>query len=271
MKERGEYVLGTEREEIERLRFQHEVWSTQAQELWTLAGLRPGDTVLDLGCGPGFTSLDLAGIVGKQGCVIARDMSPRFLDFLRSECDRRSLPQIEPSLGPVEELDLPPESLDAAYARWLFCWLSNPGAALERVTRSLKSGGVLALQDYLDWGAMKLIPGSAIFDRVVAACMQSWPLARATIDIGDHLPSLAANCGLQVECIRPLARIGRVGSLEWRWLTQFFNNYLPRLVGQGLLEERELEAYHREWNRLAEGGESYCYTPTMVDLVLRKP
>ena len=45
---------------------------------------------------------------------------------------------------------------------------------LERVARSLKPGGVLVLQDYLDWGSMKIIPPSDIHRRVVQACMVSW-------------------------------------------------------------------------------------------------
>ena len=268
--EEREYLLGTDRAEIERLRFQAKAWVKEAYALWELAGLRAGDVVLDLGCGPGFTSLELARVVGPTGRVIARDKSGSFLDFLRAECSRLSLAQVEPSLGPVEELDLPAEHLDAAYARWLFCWLSDPGDVMERVARSLKPGGIVMVQDYLDWAAMKLVPGSAAFDRVVDACMQSWQEGGATIDIVDHVPSLAEECGLVVEHLRPVARIGEVGSLEWQWLTEFFQSYLPKLVDQGLLEQGELDAWRRDWDRRAMEGKSYCYTPTMADVILRK-
>ena len=270
MSEDGEYILGTDREELDRLRFQHEVWVEQAFALWGRAGLREGDTVLDLGCGPGFTSLDLAQVVGQQGKVLAVDKSPRFVEYLRAECARLGYRHVEPSLGSVEELSLPADRLDAAYARWLLCWLPDPGAVLERTARALKRGGVIALQDYLDWGAMKLIPPSEIFGRVVEACMRSWELGGGTIDVGERLPALAAQLGLRVESFRPLARIGQVGSLEWRWLGQFFRSYLPRLAERGLLAPDEHDAYRKDWDRRTEEGHSYCYTPVMVDVILTR-
>ncbi len=271
MTEEREYILTTNREEIDRLRFQHQAWVKEAYALWERAGIREGDVVMDLGCGPGFTSFELAHVVGPKGRVIARDESARFLEFLRAERDRQSLAQVEPSLGQVEDLDLAPGTLDAAYARWLFCWLREPGAVLERVARGVKRGGVIALQDYLDWGGMKILPRSPVFERGVEACMRSWKEGGGTIDVGDLVPALAAGCGLRVESFRPIARIGRVGSLKWRWIGQFFESYLPKLVERGMFGEDELVAWRREWERRTAEGKSYCYTPTMVDVLLRKP
>src|SRR5687768_9386421 len=108
-----EYVLGTRADELERLQFQHTAWLTQAYALWQRAGLRAGETVLDLGCGPGFTSFELAEVVGRRGKVIAQDRSGEFLGFLAAERDRRGLAQIETNQGPVEQLSLPPASVDA--------------------------------------------------------------------------------------------------------------------------------------------------------------
>lgn len=262
-----EYILGTEEQEIARLRFQHRVWLKEAYAIWERAGIRAGDVVLDLGCGPGFTSFDLASVVGSAGRVIARDESPRFLEYLRPECVKLGLTQIETSLGPVEELDLPAEHLDAAYGRWLLCWVPDPSRVIKRVAHSLKRGGALVLQDYLDWGAMKLLPSSAALDRAVEACMQSWEVP---INIGERIPTLAEEHGLFVESFLPVARLGRVGSFEWRWLDQFFAGYLPKLVERGLFDEAEYTAFRRDWEQRSAEGTSYCYTPTVVDVILRK-
>lgn len=271
MPDEQEYILGTDRIELDRLRNQHYAWIEQAYALLALSGLRAGDTLLDLGCGPGFTSVELARIVGPTGRVIALDTSERFIAFLAAERERLALPQIEPRLGTAEQLDLPAASLDGAYARWLFCWLADPGAVMQTVADALRPGGVLVLQEYLDWGAKKLVPRSAAHDRIVAACMQSWPLGGATIDIGEHLPDLAARCGLVLEHFRPIARLGRVGSLEWRWLTEFYESYLPRLVERGLLQPHEFDNWRADWGARAADGSSFVYTPTMVDAILRKP
>jgi SAM-dependent methyltransferase len=268
--ETHEYILGTDAEELERLRFQHGVWAQEARALFDRAGLARGQVVLDLGSGPGFTSFELARVVGRDGRVIARDQSERFLVTLRRERERLDLPQVEPSLGPVEELELPDASLDAAYARWLFCWLADPLAVLARVARALRPGGALLLQEYVDWGAMRLIPHGPAFARILAGCLASWKAGGATIDFAAELPALAPRAGLALEHFRPIARLGRPGSPEWRWLDAFFRSYVPRVIERSLLEPRDLEAWTREWDERAAEGSSFVMTPTMADVILRR-
>jgi len=265
-----DYVLGTQADELARLEFQHKVWTEQAYALFRRAGLRAGQIVLDLGCGPGFTSFELAHVVGPTGKVIARDQSAAFLEFLAAERTRRGLHQIEPSEGTVESLSLAERSLDAIYARWLFCWLADPGAVLERVAKFVRPGGVIVLQEYLDWAAMKHVPRDARFDALVGAGMRSWSDAKARIDIAEEIPTLAARAGLEVVHFQPIARSGRPGSLEWRWIESFFETYAPKLVERGLLTAKDL----REWlpSVRASGADDprCCITPTLADIVLRK-
>lgn len=266
-----EYILGTEREELERLRFQHQAWVRQGYELFERAGLRAGQTVLDLGCGPGFTSVELACVVGPSGRVLARDESGRFLAFLRSEADRLGLGQVETSQGRVEDLDLGAETLDAVYARWLLCWLPDALGVLRRLAPALRPGGAFVFQEYLDWGSMKLLPRSEVFDRSVAACMHSWEVGDATIDLAQQAPAFARELGFAPEHFRPRARLGAVGSLEWRWVFGFLSIYLPKLVARGLYGADELEAWRAELERRTAEGTTWLYTPVMADVVLRKP
>ena len=77
-----DYVLGTDDPEIARLGLQHAVWRERALAGWRRAGVKRGRTVVDLGCGPGYATLDLAEIVGPTGKVIAVDRSHRFLEAL---------------------------------------------------------------------------------------------------------------------------------------------------------------------------------------------
>lgn len=265
-----DYILGVERAELDRLRFQHTAWLAPMHRLLARAGLRGGARALDLGAGPGFTTVELARFVGPAGSVLAREQSADFLAFLRHERERLGLSWIEPSAGTVETLDLPEESVDLAYARWLLCWLPDPAPALERVVRALAPGGALVFQEYLDWAAMKLLPRSAVFDRGVAACMRSWEVGRATIDFAERAPEIAQRFDLALEVFEPVARTGDVGSLEWRWMGGFFSIYLPKLVERGLYGAAELDAWRAEWARREREGTSRVCTPTMADVVLRK-
>ncbi len=78
------YVLGTHDEELARLGVQHRAWRERALGAWRRGGIGPGSTVLDVGCGPGYASLDLAELVGSGGRVVAVGKSARFLDALNT-------------------------------------------------------------------------------------------------------------------------------------------------------------------------------------------
>ena len=130
-------------------------------------------------------------------------------------------------------------------------------ASIEHFEPPKREARPAAGPEYLDWDAMKLLPHSVVFARVVQACMRSFETAGVTINFADRIPTVARECGLWLQLFRPIARIGRPGSLVWTWLTGFFQNCLPKLVAQGLLEPTE--------------GDGLCYAPTMADAVLRKP
>jgi hypothetical protein len=117
---------------------------------------------------------------------------------------------------------------------------------------------------------MKLLPRSPAFERGVQACLKSWRVGGSAIDVQEVLPGLARGSGLRVESFRTRARVGAVGSLEWRWIEQFFESYLPKLVERGQLLPAELEAWRADWRERAQSDESWCLAPTMADLVLRR-
>src|SRR5688572_10401189 len=117
---------------------------------------------------------------------------------------------------------------------------------------------------------MRLMPDGPAFARAREGCLASWKAGGATIDFAARVPELAPRCGLVLAHFRPRARIGRVGSLEWRWIGSFCQSYLPRVAERGLLAPEELEAWRREWREREAGDASWVLTPTMADVVLRK-
>src|SRR5262245_9010038 len=109
----GDYVLGTHDEEVERLGLQHRVWRPRVLDAWSRAGFSTGQTILDIGCGPGHATFDLAGIVGPTGRVVGLERSRRFLDVLESERRRLGLENVETREVDLDENDLPALGFEA--------------------------------------------------------------------------------------------------------------------------------------------------------------
>jgi SAM-dependent methyltransferase len=103
---------------------------------------RPGESVLDIGCGGGETALDLARSVGPDGTVVGIDLSAAVLAFARRAaegCERVKFVQADAQVFPFE-----PTSFDAAFSRFGVMFFADPTAAFVNIRRSLQPNGRLA-------------------------------------------------------------------------------------------------------------------------------
>jgi ubiquinone/menaquinone biosynthesis C-methylase UbiE len=126
-------------------------------------GLRRGQTVADLGAGPGYFSFRLARKVGRQGRVFAVDVEPVMLGVLRDRIAAHGLAQVTPVLGASTDPLLPKESCDRVLSVNAYHHYDDGPAALRSMAGLLRRGGRLALIDFhkRDTGM-----GPAIEDRI---------------------------------------------------------------------------------------------------------
>lgn len=266
----GEYVLGTHDEELARLGLQHNVWRAQACAIWERAGFAPGQTLLDVGCGPGFTTLDLATLVGSTGKVLAADLSPRYIEHVKSLCAANGIRHVEPRVCDLHEMELPPDSLDGAYTRWVLCFVADPERIIARVAKALKPGAAFAIQDYYNYRAIALSPRGPALERVIHAVAESWNRRGGDCDIGRRLPGMLRRSGLRVREVTPVLRAARPGSSLWQWPEVFFRIYIPALIEMGLLTPEDQRNYHAEWAERSADPDAYFTTPPLVDIIAVK-
>src|SRR5439155_8684819 len=143
-----------------------------------------GQPMLDVGCGPGYATLDLAEIVGARGRVVAFDRSVRFLDALRSAAVRHALPNITARQIDLELDPLPATGADGAWVRWVFAFLTRPQDLVTRIGAALRSGGTLVIHEYFDYVTWAFARRSPLFEEFVQTVMRSWRAGGGEPDIG---------------------------------------------------------------------------------------
>jgi SAM-dependent methyltransferase len=112
-------------------------------------GPRPGDVVVDIGCGAGQSVLQLAERVGAAGRVIGVDIAPLLLALARRRA--AGLAQVRLVEADAQSVDLPEQSADGIFSRFGVMAFADPMAAFGNFRRMLKPGGRLG---FVCWRAL---------------------------------------------------------------------------------------------------------------------
>ncbi|GGZ32884.1 hypothetical protein GCM10010387_28740 [Streptomyces inusitatus] len=134
-------------------------WRTAANSAAYLLGeLTPGALVLDIGCGPGTITADLAALV-PEGRVTGVDREPGIVERARAEAAGRGLANTEFAVADVNGLDFPDDSFDVVHAHQVLQHLGDPVHALREMRRVCRPGGLVAVRDS-DYGGFTWFPES---------------------------------------------------------------------------------------------------------------
>ncbi len=270
MSEEKSYVIGTHDAEIERLGVQHRVWRASVLDLWRQGGITTGQTVLDVGAGPGHATLDLAEIVGRTGKVVAIERSRRFLDALASFAAARGLANIEQVEADLLDYEWPQAVADRAWCRWVLAFVNDPAKVLRGIARALNPGGKLLIQEYYDYASWHMAPRSEIFEAYVAKIIAKWRASGGDPDVGLALPHLLPEVGLEIESIRPVVFVARMNDFAANWPMGFGRQYIPAMAESGELDAAEARTIAAIFDRYEADPDAFVITPGLLQIVARK-
>lgn len=182
-------------------------WARAGARTIELAGLAPGNRVLDVCCGSGATAIPAAKAVGRFGTVLGVDLADGLLDLARAKAAAAGLKNVEFRAADIEALKFPEESCDAVVCQFGIFFLPDMEAAVRRLWSFVAPGGVLSLTT---WGPRVLEPAMSEFHRLVLAerpdyqAGRPWDrvsspdqLRRLYLDGGAAEPEVVAEAGEQ--------------------------------------------------------------------------
>lgn len=269
MSETNAYILGTDQLELHRLGIQHQVWATETQKGWDLAQFNAGQTLLDLGCGPGFCTQELAYITGATGKVIGVDKSEGFMNHLSQIAQLNHL-NIEAICIDFNDLQLEPNSLDGMYCRWALAWIPNPKEILKKVYDALKPSGKIVIHEYYDWSTHQIEPNLPALSKAIKAAYQSFGDMDADLNIGRHLPRIFNELGMKVTHTRPMQKLATTKDLVWQWPKSFYESFFPRLAETGYLNKEDVTNALKDFSVLENTPGATICCPLMVEVIAEK-
>jgi SAM-dependent methyltransferase len=131
-------------------------WTRPVSErMIEMAGVKPGDRVLDVACGLGEPALTAAHLVGPEGHIIATDISSGMIAHGRERAAAAGLDNIEFLESDAASLDYPTGSFDAALSRWGIIFEPDGEGTAGRIRGFLKESGRFAISS---WGPPDRVP-----------------------------------------------------------------------------------------------------------------
>lgn len=217
--------------------------------------LEPTDSVLSVGCGPGFETAVLAQQVGKAGSVTGADVNEDVLAEARDRCG--SLPQVSFQQGDVTDLPVADNGYDVAIAKQMLQFVDDVDAALDELFRVLKPGGTVAV---VEVARESHVIHSSDPERMRRA-NEVYRTARGDRGFGTQLVSLLPEAGFTVEDIVSRARAHRE-----------INDQIERgiEVQRGFLEssdafdDSEIDAWEEDLRNLDDDGQFLSSATTFL-------
>lgn len=234
-------------------------WRTaENSAAFVLPVLTESTTLLDVGCGPGTVTIDLASRVSR---AVGLDRAPTVLASAREAA--RGVANVEFVEGDAYALPFDDASFDVVYAHQVLQHLTDPIAALREMRRVAKPGGYVAVRD-ADYSAMTWYPRIAGLDDWIALYQEVSEANSNDADAGRKLLSWVLEAGFDPEGVVPGAGVWCYASPEDRewWGTLWADrctqsNFAKQALGHRLADDVALEHLADAWHEWAGADDGW--------------
>ncbi len=238
----------------------HEWRTAENSAGYLLDRLEPGLDLLDVGCGPGTITIDLAARVAP-GSVVGIDRSEEVVAQASALARSRRVGNVTFATGDVYALDAADASFDVVHAHQVLQHLREPVDALRELRRVLRPGGTLAVRDG-DYGAFVWAPADPLLLRWNELYHSVTERNGAEADAGRHLLGWVQQAGFaDIEAGSSTWTFADPDGRAW-WGTMWadrcrLSGFAEQAVEYGLSDAGELAALEAAWRRWSEQPNGY--------------
>jgi SAM-dependent methyltransferase len=234
------YSLGRSTGESARLQRQAVELAADSALLLDRAGLMPGQSAIDLGCGPrGIVDL-LAERTSPGGQVVGLDADPVHTAMAAEFAASRGLGNVRIVTADARATGLPADSFDLVHARTLLVNLPEPALIAAEMVRLAKPGGRVAVLEY-DSGWSLCYPPIPAFGRLRDIFLAAAGRHGADLQIGRKLPELFRRAGLTDVGVEPAAHLYPPGHSRRTLGPDLVRSLRPSVLEMGLADAGELD------------------------------
>ncbi|MFO1070796.1 MAG: methyltransferase domain-containing protein [Geminicoccaceae bacterium] len=235
------YLLGQRAEEEARLRVQMADLAPHSAAMLDRVGIRHGERVVDIGCGPGGVLDLLAERVGPAGSVLGLERSPHYLDLARRYIAEKGLAQVELREGDAYATGLPRGSFDGAHMRLVLVNVPRPEEIVREMVALVRPGGWIASFE-ADYASHACDPPLPAWDRLLAAFAANARSQGIDLHIGRRTRRLFRDAGVVDLQVDPVVSARLPGHPARRVLHTFVGNVADQLVAGGHIDRATLDA-----------------------------
>lgn len=190
----GDYQLGHDDAELERLNRQGRILAPATRTILEAAGLRPGMRVLDLGSGMGDLAFAAAELVGPAGEVVGVERSAETVVRANARARTRGLDRVAFVAGDIHQA-APCGPFDAIIGRLVLMYVADPVAVLRTQASLLNPGGRVAAIEF-DALSVASLPSTPLVERVRGWIAEAFTRSGVLTSLGPRLWALLQESGL---------------------------------------------------------------------------
>jgi ubiquinone/menaquinone biosynthesis C-methylase UbiE len=263
----GEYTIAGGLADAQRLARQAHVMQDATRAFLSRVAVRSGWSCLDVGCGDGQVSIELSRIVGATGRVVGIDIDAAALELARRTAIAAGA-RVEFVQADATELS-EDGAFDLAYSRLLLSHLLEPLATLRSLSRQVRPGGTVAVED-LFLGTLGSDPPSPALDWLQEVYGATVRFHGGDPTIGPRLRALLSAGGLVGVDERTVTN--QIRTVEDKlFLAQLVRNMRASSLTAGAATESELDALQAQVEQAARSQDNVFYQARIHQVWGRRP